>query len=152
MTDCAMLWVDLCETIPFWFLNDDPTYSSSIVFILRNIIRFLPRMPYSRLRKDPLVLLYCLKFSVIRIIRRLSKKFYSILLYDLFSLNANFMNSCKLYHHRFFQYFNSFRFTEFPSALRNNASFTDNEPINFIWFFKSYLLDHECHLILQQTN
>ena len=115
MTDCAMLWVDLCETIPFWFLNDDPTYSSSIVFILRNIIRFLPRMPYSRLRKDPLVLLYCLKFSVIRIIRRLSKKFYSILLYDLFSLNANFMNSCKLYHHRFFQYFNSFRFTEFPS-------------------------------------
>ena len=64
ITDCAMLSVDLCETIPFWSLNNDPTYSSSIVFILRNTIRFLPRVPYSRLRRDPLVLLYCLKFSV----------------------------------------------------------------------------------------
>ena len=64
MTDCAMLWVDLCETIPFCSLNDDPTYSSRIAFILSNITRSLPRVSYSRLRKDPLVLLYCLKFSV----------------------------------------------------------------------------------------
>ena len=64
MTDCPMLWVDLCETIPFWSLKDDCTYSSSIIFILRNIIRFLPRVSYSRLRKDPLVLPYCLKLIV----------------------------------------------------------------------------------------
>ena len=64
MTDCAMFWVDLCETIPFCSLNDDPTYSSRIAFILSNITRSLPRVSYSRLRKDPLVLLYCLKFSV----------------------------------------------------------------------------------------
>ena len=63
MTDCALLSVDLCETIPLWSLNDDPTYSSSMVFIPKNTIRFLPRVSYSRLRKDPLVLLYCLKFS-----------------------------------------------------------------------------------------
>ena len=126
MTDCATLWVDLCETIPFCSLNNNPTYSFSIVFTLRNITRFLP---HSRLRKDLLVLLYCLKFRVIRIIRRLSKKFYSIPLYDLFSLYADFMNSRKLHHHRFSQYFNSFRFREFPSALRNIASFIDNQPI-----------------------
>ena len=87
-----------------------------------------------------------------RIIGRLSKKFYSILLHDLFSLNAEFMNSRKLYHHRFFQYFNSFRFREFPSALTNIASFIDNQPINFNCFFNSYLPDHECHLTLQQTS
>ena len=110
-------------------LNDDPTYSFSTVFILRNITRFLPRVSYSRLRKDLLVLLYCLKFRVIRIIRRLSKKFYSIPLYDLFSLYADFMNSRKLHHYRFSQYFISFRFREFPSALRNIASFIDNQPI-----------------------
>ena len=60
MTDRVVLWVDLCEIIPLWFLNDDPTYSSSRVFILGNIIRFLPRVPSSRLRKDPPVLLYIL--------------------------------------------------------------------------------------------
>ena len=54
-------------------------------------------------------------------------------------------------HLGFFQYFNSFRFREFPSALRNIASFKD-KPINFNCFFKSYLPDHESHLILQQTN
>ena len=147
-----MLWIDLCETIPFWSLNDDPTYSSSIVFILRNTIRFLPRVPYSRLRKDPLVLLYCLKFSFYTYYWTIVQEILLYFTHDLFSLNAEFLNSRKLYHRRFFQYFNSFRFREFSSALRNIASFIDNQPINFYCFFNSYLPDHECHLILQQTS
>ena len=103
MTDYAILWVDLCETIPFWSLSDDPICSSSIVFILRIIIRFLPRVPYPGWGR---ILSYCFTVynsSFIRIIRRLSKKFCSILLQDLFWLNADFMNSRKLYHRRFFQ-------------------------------------------------
>ena len=128
MTDCAMLWVDLCETIPFCSFNDDPTYSSSIVFILRNITRLLPRVSYSRLRKDLLVLLYCLKFSVHTYLRNCLRNFSLFYFMIFFSLYADFMNSRKLHHHRFSQYFNSFRFREFTSALRNIASFIDNQP------------------------
>ena len=40
------------------------------------------------------------------------------------------MNSRKLFHHRYFQYFNSFRVGDFPSALRSIASFIDNKQIN----------------------
>ena len=146
MTDCAMLWVDLCETIPFWSLNNDPTYSSSIVFILRNTIRFLPRVPYSRLRKDPLVLLYCLKFSVHT--WTIGQEILLCFISWSFSTECRIYEFSQILPSQIFQYFNSFHFREFPSALRNIASFIDNQPINFYCFFISYLPDHECHLIL----
>ena len=113
MTDCAMLWVDLCETIPFWPLNDDPKYSSSIDFILRIIIRFLPRVSYSRLRKDPLVLLYCLKFIV--------HTYYYTIVQEilLYFASGSFLTECRFYE--FSQtlsaqiFFNS----SIPSVLEN---------------------------------
>ena len=45
------------------------------------------------------------------------------------------MNSLNLFHHRFFYYFNSFRFWEFHSVLRS-AIDNDNKQINFNCFFK----------------
>ena len=46
----------------------------------------------------------------------------------------------------FLHYFNSFRFREFPSALRK--IYVTNKLI-LIAFLKFYLLDHDFHLTLQ---
>ena len=61
---------------------------------------------------------------------------------------GSWITECR-FHHRVFDYFKSFRFREFPSALINVL---DNKQINFNCFFKLYLLGHECHLTLQQSN
>ena len=58
MTDCAALWVALCKVNPpgSWAM----ILNIPLVFILGNIIRLLPRVPFPRLRKDPFVLVYYL--------------------------------------------------------------------------------------------
>ena len=150
MTDCAMLWVDLCETIPFWPLNDDPKYSSSIDFILRNIIRFLPRVSYSRLRKDPLLLLYCLKFIVYTYYQTFVQE---ILLYFA---SGSFFTECRFYEFSQtlpLQIFSIVQFLPFQRiSFRFEKHYIIHRPINFNCVFKSCLPDHKCHLILRQTN
>ena len=59
------------------------------------------------------------------------------------------MNYHNFFRHRFFHYFISFRFGEFPSVLR---SVIDNKQINFNCFFKILPSRHECHLSLYQSN
>ena len=49
----------------FWALLSDLMYSSSIGFILENITRFLPRVPYIQLREEPSVLRIFLQFALL---------------------------------------------------------------------------------------
>ena len=55
------------------------------------------------------------------------------------SLAVVFISSHNLFHHRFFQYLNSFRFEEFPSVLWSIAYLNDNKQITFNYFFRILL-------------
>ena len=140
--DCAIRWADWCETIPFWIVDIDPTYSSNIFCFLGNITRILPRVPFPGWGR---ILQYCVKLL-------LDHRYYSRNFRSTFGDLLWILHHWALFlwfHHRFFYYFNSFRFREFPSALINVI---DNKQINFNFFFKLYLLGHEYHLTLQQSN
>ena len=80
-------------------------------------------------------------FQIVRSIQEILNKHLDI-------FYGSWITECR-FHHRVFDYFKSFRFREFPSALINVL---DNKQINFNCFFKLYLLGHECHLTLQQSN
>ena len=55
------------------------------------------------------------------------------------SLAVVFISSHNLFHRRFFQYLNSFRFEEFPSVLWSIAYLNDNKQITFNYFFRILL-------------
>ena len=103
-------------------------------------------MPYIRLRKDPSVsrIFFQFYFTIqtfrqcvlsIDYSRNFTLIYFRQIFRDLLITGCRFICFYELFHHRFFQFLNSFRFEEFPSVLRSIYYLIDNKQINFNCFF-----------------